>query len=236
MTSEELERAIVTEKLEADKYMHPEDGAVVCAYKALPHLLKLFEYMSEYMGFEGIEQEVCCMIYAYLAECFTLIPYLPRAAECYKRAIECAVKSEDETVKGEIPEFLYNAAKNRNTIAKDNTIQGSGAEGENNAVYDACMDLIGLACSCMERQEAETLIAEAAETARRSLRHDKAEHTEEYLKLIYDMNEELESNLSSASRDSGFCHLFWAAQKMYLLKHGIKWSSPAELNPQVKLD
>ena len=39
MTSEELERAIVTEKLEADKYMHPEDGAVVCAYKALPHLL-----------------------------------------------------------------------------------------------------------------------------------------------------------------------------------------------------
>ncbi len=235
MTSEELERAIVTEKLAADKYMHPEDGALVCAYKALPHLFRLFEHMSEYMGCEGIEQEVCCMIYSYLAESFTCVPYLPLAAECYKRAIECAVKSEDETVKGEIPEFLYNAAKNRNIIAKDKS-QSLSAEDERSIVYDACMDLISMVHGCMERQEAEALIAEAAETARRSLRHDKAEHTEEYLKLIYDMNEELENNLSSASRGQGFCHLFWAAQKMYLLKHGIKWSSPAELNQQVKFD
>lgn len=236
---EGIEYAIVINKQNIDKYMHPEDGSVRCAYKAIPFMIALNNAMTEYMHFDDIEYDTCCMIYSYLGECFSLVPFLPLAADCYKCALECASISTDAIVRGEIEELLYNAVKYRNTIAKDKFFSSPLAVNDkvnNYHVYDDCNDIKSIAAKQLGKEETDRIVEQAINTACRSLLADSVEHSNTYLDLLPLMHEELEKTLESVNKEHGFCHIFWAAKKVYLKSKGITWQSPSQLNPSVKFE
>ncbi|MBQ9950028.1 MAG: hypothetical protein IJO93_04850 [Clostridia bacterium] len=234
---EQIESRIVHDKLKTDAVMRPENGEIVIPHKALPYMLDLYKHMKDYVKLTDADMDTACMIYMFLADDFTFIPYLPLAVECYMSALKCASQSEDETLMGEIPELVYKIAKFRNIIARDRFYANNACLVQNtgnpeNRVYDACEDIDtnGKITAAQIRE----LVNAAAETACRTLIASATEHTDEYLHLIYDMNESVFSNFSEEQKnDENFCHAYWAAKKMYLKSKGMKWETPAKLNPKL---
>lgn len=69
---------------------------------------------------------------------------------------------------------------------------------------------------------------------RRSLKHDPIEMSKEYLDCIDEVEEKIEQNRTY--RGLGSCHEIWDLKFRFLLEKGIKWKSPAVLNPRVMFD
>lgn len=237
MSIEHIESKIVADKIKIDEYMQSAHG-MQKLYEALPYMRALEEHMESYMKSENAETDTCCMIYTYLGDCFAYIPYFPSAVDAYTKALGCAVKSKDETVRGEITELVYKIAKYRNIIARDRFYaDNSSVKGEHEkAAYDDCVDIQGMISGCMKKDRAHDIVRIGAQTAKKTLLADAVEHTEEYLNALYDMHCTLQRELADTSRDKGFCHVFWAAKKVYLARVGICWSSPAVLNPGTKFE
>ena len=75
---------------------------------------------------------------------------------------------------------------------------------------------------------------EDIERHRRSLKHDPIEMSKEYLDCIDEVEEKIEQNRTY--RGLGSCHEIWNLKFRFLLEKGIKWKSPAVLNPRVMFD
>jgi tetratricopeptide (TPR) repeat protein len=70
-----------------------------------------------------------------------------------------------------------------------------------------------------------------------SRKEDPVEYTEKYLDILI----ELETKIGEAVKDTypgrGFCHRYWRVKEEILKKdYGIKWKSPAKMNPGVMFD
>lgn len=70
----------------------------------------------------------------------------------------------------------------------------------------------------------------------RSLKFDPVERSEEWEEAIYDAEQECSSQLAGQSRGMGFCFSYWSALHAALLKRGIDWRNPRQMNPRVLFD
>lgn len=231
-----IENAIVQDKLKIDSIMQPENGEIAMQHRAIPHMTDMLRQLELYLRESKAEVDTASMMYRYLADCFTYVPYLPNAVLCYEKSLDCAIRSGDATLIGEIPELVYNIAKYRNIIARDRYYEDNPNEKltdeKKGTLYDNCnnIDTDGK----LSKKELRSIIEAAAETAGKSLLASASEHEERYLNALYDMNEELFNSLDGTPNDNNFRHAYWAAKKMYLLKLGINWDSPVKLNPNMK--
>lgn len=65
---------------------------------------------------------------------------------------------------------------------------------------------------------------------------DPVERTLEYETIIYEVEEEVATELKDEPRCMGFCFAYWAALRTAFAKRGIEWRSPGQMNPRVHFD
>jgi hypothetical protein len=73
----------------------------------------------------------------------------------------------------------------------------------------------------------------------RRLKHDPQERDPNKKKLIQaaKVEAEFELNGSGFEGQMGYCHVLWGRQQAILRKkYGIKWRTPAEMNPDIIFD
>lgn len=70
----------------------------------------------------------------------------------------------------------------------------------------------------------------------RHLKFDPVERTEEYERLVPEVEREVAKELKGLPRGMGFCFAYWTAKKAELAERGIQWNSPAYMNPGVMFD
>lgn len=68
------------------------------------------------------------------------------------------------------------------------------------------------------------------------LKFDPVEQTEEWEKVIYDVEKECDKRLKGVTRRMGFCFEAWSTKRSVLAEYGIDWSSPGVMNPRVMFD
>lgn len=68
------------------------------------------------------------------------------------------------------------------------------------------------------------------------LKFDPVERTREWEDCIYDVELKCDRILEGEPRGMGFCFSYWSTKKAVLAKHGIRWNSPAVMNPRVMFD
>lgn len=71
------------------------------------------------------------------------------------------------------------------------------------------------------------------------MNHDPQEDDPTLKILIAAADDEASATLASRGlrKGMGFCHVFWETKQAILLaKHGIKWRSPAQMNPNTRFD
>ncbi len=70
----------------------------------------------------------------------------------------------------------------------------------------------------------------------RHLLFDPVERTEEFEDAIQEVEAECNAVLEGTPRGMGFCFDYWSEKSRILAEHGIKWRSPAVMNPHVLFD
>lgn len=69
------------------------------------------------------------------------------------------------------------------------------------------------------------------------LKSDPIERMPEWEELYYEVEKEVESAIpEDFPRGMGFCHMYWHTRRNILARKGIRWRSPAEMNPRVLFD
>lgn len=71
---------------------------------------------------------------------------------------------------------------------------------------------------------------------RRHLKFDPVERSEEYERVIPEVEREIAKELKGSPRGMGFCFAYWSAKRAELAKRAIEWNSPAYMNPGVMFD
>lgn len=72
-----------------------------------------------------------------------------------------------------------------------------------------------------------------------SLRRDPIERDPKIRRLVREAEKEAETELAARGQPKiyGYCRSLWTVQKRILKeKYGIKWRTPAEMNPDVEID
>lgn len=70
----------------------------------------------------------------------------------------------------------------------------------------------------------------------RHLKFAPVERSEEYERVIPEVERKIAKRLKGIPRCMGFCFAYWSAKKTELAKRAILWNSPAEMNPGVMFD
>ena len=99
-------------------------------------------------------------------------------------------------------------------------------------VNDDCDDIIAVAVKLLG--ESGGIQIEKAKGRRSRLKHDPIEMSDEYLAVIDEVDEIVEKSFEF--KGLGSCHGEWALRRKLLLERGIKWRSPAVMNPMVRFD
>ena len=72
---------------------------------------------------------------------------------------------------------------------------------------------------------------------RGNLKHDPIEWSAEYERIVDDVEKKVGELLSDEPRGMGFCFVYWPTlQRILFQDYGIRWRSPAEMNPGVIFD
>lgn len=71
---------------------------------------------------------------------------------------------------------------------------------------------------------------------RNGLCYDPVEDTEDYKRVIQDIEKELDTLMADRPGGLGSCHTYWHLKKKLLARAGIDWKSPSECNPHVLFD
>lgn len=71
---------------------------------------------------------------------------------------------------------------------------------------------------------------------RRRLKFDPVERSEEYERIIPEVERKIAKRLRGIPRGMGFCFAYWSEKKAELAKRAIEWNSPAYMNPGVMFD
>ena len=70
----------------------------------------------------------------------------------------------------------------------------------------------------------------------RTLKNDPIQLTEAWEENIYEVEKELDEKYKGQSYFMGFCYEYWSAKRAALARRGIRWRSPALMNPHVRFD
>lgn len=70
----------------------------------------------------------------------------------------------------------------------------------------------------------------------RHLLFDPVERTEEWERVIYEVEKTVTGRLRWYRRGMGFCFRYWSVKQEVLAQHGISWQSPKSMNPRVMFD
>lgn len=122
-----------------------------------------------------------------------------------------------KAIKGDMAELFSNLLRDRNFY-----------------VDDDCKDCLELAkhTGLYTDEELEHIYNRRMQK-RRNIKTDPVEMSPEYLAVI----DEVEKKIAENSKfKMGFCFETWELKEIYLGEKGIKWSSPASLNPRVMFD
>lgn len=66
---------------------------------------------------------------------------------------------------------------------------------------------------------------------------DRVEYTWDWETIALEVEERLDEILADANKGMGFCHRYWSVKEDLLKKeYGIRWHSPAVMNPRVLFD
>ena len=68
------------------------------------------------------------------------------------------------------------------------------------------------------------------------LRNDPVEWTAQWEKVVDEADREAYKHLEDMPRGMGWCHGFWHERREALERLGVKWRSPASMNPRVMFD
>ncbi len=158
-------------------------------------------------------------VLTYLGRCYDQMCRAGMSVKYYKILLECYAKlsklqklSKDE--KKHFEEAFYDAVKARNWY-----------------VFDNCADLKGIVCDVIADEKVEALFQSAVDSRKGLPKYDPVELTEEYLAVIDAVEERIEKN-----KKVNVCFEYWNLKTDYLEERGIRWSSPAVLNPGVMFD
>ncbi len=155
------------------------------------------------------------IILRYLAEAYDAIGRYSISAYYYTKLI--GLESNMKLLFGieypEVQKDFLNALKVRNIYSDDNAD-----------------DLAALAAPIIPAEQIKERLV-LIKARRRSFLRDSVEASNEYLMVIDAVEDRIEKTRKTYGR--GACTEVWKLKKQYLLEYGVKWSSPAELNPRL---
>ncbi|MDE7407282.1 MAG: hypothetical protein K2M76_02580, partial [Muribaculaceae bacterium] len=70
----------------------------------------------------------------------------------------------------------------------------------------------------------------------RHLKFDPIERTEEWERVIVDVEKRCNDKLKDEPRCMGFFFMYWSVRRDELARHGISWKSPRAMNPRIRFD
>lgn len=84
--------------------------------------------------------------------------------------------------------------------------------------------------------DTEISVEEYCRKYEKMLMFDPVERTEEWEKVIYEVEKECAEILKDEPKGMGFCFGYWSTKAAVLGRHGIEWRSPSSMNPRVHFD
>ena len=97
---------------------------------------------------------------------------------------------------------------------------------------DKCSDIIGIGSELLSESEMAEIYNKAMSD--KHLKADSVEASQKFLDIIDEADRYADEHLEYRGR--GSCHKLWRFKKDFLAKHGVKWKTPAEMNPDVRFD
>lgn len=188
------------------------------SYQEVPYLKEIIALLecNKDTSKEALEQVY--LSYLYVGEMYERLGRFALSPIYLERALQVAVQIKDlhnATFKG-VQDTCYKLLRDRNFY-----------------IDDDCDDIKPLMLKVLSPEVVESLYKERL-TNRRSLKHDPVEMSKEYLDVIDEVEEKIEKNRTMYGM--GSCHEVWMLKSQYLMEKGIKWKSPAWLNPRVMFD
>ena len=188
------------------------------SYRNAPELETIISILNK--GYERDKDTLIFVYecYDYLANVYTVMGRFALSAKFRLKAIKNAqeLHSNYSYIPKNIQEELYKLLRDRNFYIDDN-----------------CEDVKPIVEGLFPSEVVEQLFSERMKR-RRSLNNDPAEMSEEYLKVIDEVEEKIEKNRKM--HGMGSCFEVWELKAQYLEEYGIHWSSPSILNPRVMFD
>ena len=106
------------------------------------------------------------------------------------------------------------------------------------ALSENCPDFLDKAAIIEKCRKKLNLIENKKDGSIIATENDPVEYTEEYLKILIELEAKIEEELRGETRGSDvYCLMYWEAKRRILREdYGIKWESPGVLNPDVHFD
>lgn len=194
--------------------------SIAASYLDVP-LLKEFAQLLE----SGLDEEKDSLLlafngYLFLSEQYTSLGRFSISADYLFQALNIAVTlwSKYAIKLQETSDVIYRLLRDRNFY-----------------VDDDCNDVLEILkkTPLLDQKSIEDMFQKRM-NRRRNLKQDPIEMSEEYLAVIDEVEEKIEKNRKSFGM--GSCYEYWELKERFLLEKGIKWKSPALLNPRVLFD
>ncbi len=214
-TREETERLLSLcrgiEARKPHKYAAP-------TYRDTRALGEIMEVVKKHTERDSATLKVNIKMLEYLADCYDKMCRSVNASLAYSCLISAyvALAEISELIpeeKDALADILYSAIRARNRY-----------------IPDECEDIISLSASLLG-EEANSIALRAKEWAKKQIKQDKVELSEEYLDVIDEVEAEIEKRIEFDTP-----HEYWSIKRELLEERGIRWRSPAVLNPRTKFD
>lgn len=176
--------------------------------KKLESAAGALRFLDDYMT----DRETLSETYHAVALAFEKAGFLPEAAKYYRKE---ALSTED---RNSFVEALFLSLFFETRFGKK--------------IFDDASDIRKL----ISENDLEKLEAQAKDESDSLMKLDPVESEESYLNCRYEVEEKVDRILAKEKRDDlPFCLRYWDVKKQVLSEDfGIVWSSPAEMNPEIR--
>lgn len=211
------------EQLVARINARKEHEYAAATYVDVPDLKEIAEILED--NYEAKEDDLNFrfIVDLFLAEKYTSLGRFSIAAKYRLDALRSAnflsgYYQVSKEIKGEIEQLFTDLLRDRNFYVDDDCLD--------------CLELIKNT-NLLEEKAIEK-IYQYRMNRRRNLNADPVEMSPQYLAVIDEVEKRIAENRKM--HGMGSCYETWNLKEIYLGEKGIKWSSPAVLNPRVMFD
>ena len=211
------------EQLVARINARKEHEYAAATYLDVPDLKEIAEILED--NYEAKEDDLNFrfIVDLFLAEKYTSLGRFSIAAKYRFDALKSAnflsgYYQVSKEIKGEIEQLFTDLLRDRNFYVDDDCLD--------------CLELIKKADLLEEK--AIDKVYQYRMNRRRNLNADPVEMSPQYLAVIDEVEKRIAENRKM--HGMGSCYETWNLKEIYLGEKGIKWSSPAVLNPRVMFD